>query len=320
MRELNSKQSTLIEIVLYLVFFIIALAIPLIFGLSLKGFEESFIQGKGIEFGSYLANFLTYIPFLIIGILCIIFPIMRENFIGRTEHPATKPNPKWWRIFTVSMIYSPEDGLLYKLSPKYFQWLKNPMRVLWYSILFFGLFGLLVIFQPQLAVTSGGQVALQQVTAGTEVSFNALVPSIAENGTLFAILSLFMGLVAFLVAKSKTRNIWAYFTGGFFVSILMGLIWMSFHFIAKGNSEAGLIGTFIFGFAGSFITIITGIFIPWVIWHFMNNGSLSLLDVVNSNENLKLVATLVWIVLVVLTIIVGVQKKKNKKVVNGIPA
>lgn len=322
MSEANYQKSNILEIVIYLFFFAMAIGIPLFMGLSAKGFEESFIPGKAFEFGSYLSNFLVYIPFFIVGILCIIYPITRAITLKPNEHPATAPNPKWHRILSVSYIFSPEEGLLYRIfgnkKNNPFRWLKNPLIVIWFSILGFSLFGLLLIANPQIAVSGTSQLQLQQVTPATEVTFNALVPAVAENGILLFFFLLFMGINAYICAKFRL-GIWSFFAIGFFICILMGLMWMSFHFLAKGNDEASLIGTFIFGFVGSLMTMITAQCFSWFVWHFDNNGALSLLGIVTFKEDVLIIVSLIWFLLTALTIGIIWYKKKKKKLVYGIP-
>lgn len=322
MKEANYLKSTLIEIGLYLFILAFVFAFPLFVGLALQGFEESFVRGQALEFGSYLANFLTYTPFLIVSLLIIIFPIMKLVTLKPNQHPATTPRPAWHRIFTVSFIHAPEEnGLLYRLAggEKDFKWLKNPIKLFWYSILLFGVFGLLIIGNPQLAVSGVPQLQLQQVTVASEVSFGALVPAFAENGLILFFFMLFMGILAYFLAKNNNRSIWLFFALGFLIVILLGIMWGFFHSIVYGNSEVAFLGTIIFGILGLTITLLTGSFIPFFVFHMMNNMFLILSKVVTIKEDLLLISIMIYVVLLFLTIGIGIYRRKRKKVIYGIP-
>jgi len=316
------------EIIFYLMWSILlAFVAPIIAGLSLRGFSESFVSGSGITFGSYLGNFIVYIPFLIIALFVIIFPIARLLSLKENQDPATTPNPSWFRIFTESFIYNPEEnGLMYYLSDSiglkgkrnFMHWSLNPLRVLVISILFFGIYGMFLMNNPQIAVSGVPQLTLQQFTPTSEVIFGSFVPAVAENGTLMFLFFLFMGIVAYFTSKHRFPK-GVYFGFGILVCILMGLTWMSLHSIVYGNSDTSLIATFIFGFFGSFITLLTGIFIPWAVWHISNNAFRTLANLATVKNDVVLIVGVILFVITIIWIGIEIYNHKRKKSNLSIP-
>jgi len=196
------------EIILYLfigTFF--ALVLPILSGLIKKGFSESFVSGQALTFGSYLGNFTVYIPLLLVAMMCIIFPIAKVMSLKRGQHPSEAQPVGWFRIFTVSYIYAPEEnGLLWYLSEQagfkgkrnFMRWSLNPLRVLIVSIILFGAYGLILVNQPQIAISGVPQLQLQQFSISSEVAFNSFIPAFAENGLLMFVLMLLMGILAII--------------------------------------------------------------------------------------------------------------------------
>ena len=324
MSEQSYIRNEAKEIVLYLFLIVItALILPILAGLILKGFEESFVEGQALTFGSYLANFMIYTPMLIVALLVVLFPLARILSLKRSEHPATAPNPSWFRIFTVSYIYNPEEnGLLWYLSEElgfkekrnFMRWSLNPLRVIIIAILIFGLYGIFLVSIPQLSISSVPQLQLQQVTVASEVTFSSFVPSGAENGVLLFIFMLLMGLNAWVVSSFKLGKT-AFFSIGFFVCILMGLTWLSLHGLIYGNDESKLIGTFIFGFVGSLITWLTGILIFWWIWHISNNAFIKIQELILIKEDILFVSIIIWFVILIgwISIELAIRKKKARE-------
>jgi hypothetical protein len=315
--EESWMRSEYREIIFYIFFTIfLSVTIPWLVGLALRGFENSFIVGQPLEFGSYLVSSVLYIPFLLATIFCIIFPIGKLVSMKQNEHPAEKPNPTWFRLFTVSYIYSPEsNGLFWYLSEKmglkknFMKWSLNPLRVLIVSILLFGIFGIFLVANPQIAVAG---IPEQQITTISEVSFGALIPAITENGSLLFIFMFLMGISAYVSSKSKWGKT-GFFIFGFFICILMGIIWMGFHLIVYGNSDANLFSTFLFGFLGSLITLLTGTWIPWTIWHIMNNAFLILRKMISLKEDIYAITIISLILLLVIWIGIEILNRKIRK-------
>jgi len=313
------------EVILYLfigTFF--ALVLPALSGLIKRGFAESFVAGEPLRFGSYLGNFTIYIPLLLIALMCIIYPIAKTLSLKRGQHPAIHQPVGWFRMFTVSYIYSPEEnGMLWKLSESvglkgnknFMRWSLNPLRVFIVAILVFGAYGLVLVNQPQIAVSGVPQLQLQQFSVQSEVAFNSFVPAFAENGLLLFVFMFLMGIVAFIVAKNKW-GIWAFFALGILICLLMGFMWGGLHSITYGNDDAKFWATVFFGFVGSLITLLTGIFIFWFVWHIMNNMFITLSQVISFKEDILLIGWIIWAFVLVAWLLIEyrgyVQRKKKR--------
>jgi hypothetical protein len=315
------------EVIIYLFIGIfVFIILPVVGGFILRGFQESF-QSNVIEISSYLGSYLIYVFLGIGSLFLIIFPIANLLTIRKGEHPATQENPNWFRIFTVSYIFNPEDGALWQLS-KYFnekknimKWSLNILRVFVVAIIIFGIVGFLQLSFPQMNISGvpAGQIP-QQITTTSDIIFGAGIPSFTENGILDFIMFFLLGINAYLCAKfikDKKMKLAIFFVIALLIiAPLMGLVWMSFHNIVYGSSEASLQATFIFGWVGATITILTGIFFFWFVWHFFNNMIIKLLELVTVQEDIKLVLgiSLILLILVWISIeylVIKASKKKN---------
>ncbi|MFA5724394.1 MAG: hypothetical protein WC979_09130 [Candidatus Pacearchaeota archaeon] len=319
MKDLKYIRGELMESVLFVfVGIFTSIVIPIGIGLSLRGFEESFILGSSLEFGAYLTSFLTYLGFIVTALGIVLFNISSTLTLRKGENAVTTPYPKnppklytFGRLLSVDYIYAPEKyGMLYKIgeyfNPKknFMRWSLNPLRMFVVSIIAFGIYGLFLIGNPQLSVSGVPQLQLQQVTLISEIAFGSLVPAFAENGLLLFVLMTLMGIPAYICAK-KIRNQYGYpafFAMGFLISILMGFFWGSLHTIVYGNSDASFWATVIFGIGGSLLTILFGNFIPWYVWHVINNAFISLSIAISSKEDLFIITliglffiTVVWV-------------------------
>lgn len=323
-------RSELKEILLYIflvVFF--AIGIPIILGFAGLAFEGEFVSGKPLTFGSYLTNFIIYNPFLIVSLFLIIFPIFSLITLRKGENPEDKRPVNWTRCFTASYIFNPEQGALWKLSNSlgykdknnFMRWALNPLRVIVVSIIIFGIYGLILINHPQIAIAGVPQLQLQQITPSAEVSFGAFVPAFAENGFLLFFVFLLTGIAYYISAKFKL-GYGGFFVMAFLISILMGILWgFGLHRIVYSNSEASLLATFMFGFLGTLITILTGICIFWLVWHIMNNAFIKLSEIITYKEDIMLVAIISLILLTVIwvSIEVWLSKKRKRKQEYSIP-
>ena len=61
-------------------------------------------------------------------------------------------------------------------------------------------------------------------------------------------------------------------------------MWASLHSIVYGNSEAKWFATLVFGWLGSLMVILSGIFVWWFVWHFFNNFLIKLGQVIQVKE------------------------------------
>lgn len=325
-------RKEIIEIILYLfivVFF--GLVLPLTAGFSFKGFEESISSGL-LDLSDYLGTFLIYLFFLIPALFLVIYPITSLLVIKKGEHPATQPNPKWYRIFTVSLIFNPEDGMLSQISKaigyegenNLMRWSKNILRVLVIGIIIFGTYGILQTINPSLNVVGvpSEKPLAQQITVGSDIIFGSAIPSIAENGLLLFVFFLLLGIDAYLCAKlikDKILALFIFFTIAILViSPLMATGWMSYHSIVYGNSEASLKATWLFGYLGCVMTLLFGIFLFFLLFHFFNNLFIKLVKAIAFKEDIIFITALalgillfLWITLEIL-LYIRRRKKKNK--------
>lgn len=320
-----------IEIIFYLFIVGISIILPILGGLILRGFEESFVSGQALEFGTYLSSFLTYIPFIIVSILVIIFPIAKLLMFRKGEHPAVskgKTLPKGWnwaKIFTISYLFAQEEnGFLYFLSNQtgstkkknWMRWSLNPIRLIVASLILFGIYGIVVVTNPQYAVSGVPSLVAQQVTLTTEVIFNAIVPSLGENMLVLFIFMLLMGINAFLVQKtnlSKVNKLWTFYAVGFFICILTGLLFGGLHTIIYGNEDVKFLATIVLGTLGSIFTLLFGTFIVWFIWHIMNNLFVTLREIIVIKEDVIIITIISIVILAGLWIGIELLNKKLKK-------
>jgi len=324
------------EIVVYIFLGVVtSILLPIALGMIFLGFEESFVEGSPIEFGSLLGSFIIYYIWIIGSLALIIYPIGALTTIKRGEHPATQPNPTIFRMFTVSMLFSPENGALYKLFEGLgFQ--KNPMRftksilrMIALSILVFGALGIAQVAIPGLQVVGVPQIQTQQVTIASDVLFTSFVPAWAETMTILFVLFFLMGVIAYLTSKFlRDRGIQLaifYLVGLTIAGLIIAFIWgAGIHRIVYGSSEVKTIASIIFGFVGSALTILTFTFIPFWIWHITNNVFARLSELVTINEDVIFIAIIIWIIFFFFYISAEVityrikRKLRDKKVVPSI--
>jgi hypothetical protein len=313
------------EIALYILMILFGLAIlPIFVGFSLRGFEDFFVPGKAFEFGSIITNWIVYVFFGIIAIFAIIFPISRLIFLKKGEHPATQTNPKWWTIFTVSLIHNPEEGALYTLGrwlgmsqrKNFMKWSISLIRFLTVGILIFGLIGILQIHFPRLQTIGIPNIA-QQITPATQILFSVEPPSSAETGAMLFMFMLFMGITAYICSRFNL-GIGGFFAIGFLiVSPLIGLSWMSIHNVIYEASSAKLFATFVFGWIGSSLTLLFGSWLFWYAWHQQNNLFAKMRELFPENADVLFFSWFIWGLLLItyLTIEYYAWKRRKKKAI-----
>jgi len=300
--------------------------LPMTGGFILGGFSESFGPG-GFNISTYLGAFVVYF-FLMIGALAlIIFPVARLFLLSRGQHPATQDKPSWWTLFTVSLIHSPEEnGVLYRLFESIgLKGRKNPMkfsismfRIFIISILIFGTLGILTIVYPQISISSAPQTS-QQVSVVSDVIFGSGIPAYVENGFLMFVFFLALGFNAYLCSRFRLGLVGFFLIGFIFICPIMGFDWMLTHSLIYSNQETKLIATFIFGWVGSTLTLLTASFIPMLSWHFFNNFAIKLAEYSSSNEDLFFIAILVLVGIFVLWVLGELILRKFRKKPPEIP-
>jgi len=318
------------EIILYL--FIVVLfgfIIPLTAGFSFRGFEESLSSGL-INISDYLGTYLIYLFFLIVSLFVIIFPIASLLTIKKAEHPATQQNPTWFRIFTVSYIFNPEDGALAQISKalgferesNFMRWSKNILRVFIIGILLFGAYGILQTTNPNLNVVGvpSGQPLAQEITVGSDIIFGSAIPSISENGVLLFVLFLLLGVDAYFTSKfikNKGLALAVFFIIAFLVVCpIVSTGWMTYHGHLYGNSQAKSQATWIFAYGGSALTILFGVFIFFLLFHFFNNLFIKLAEAITLKEDIIFIAAILlgilFLLWVIIEVLLFVRRRKKR--------
>ena len=305
----NFVKNEIKEIIVYIFLGVFtAIIIPIVVGFAFLGFQESFVSGASLVFGSLLVTFIIYIVFTVATFALILFPIASIITLKEGEDPATKPNPTWFRIFTVSYLFSPENGLLYKMFESFgFSKERNPMRftfnflrVVALSILVFWLLGIVQVINPSLQFTGVPSLHAQQVTVTSDVLFVSLIPAWSETMTLLFILFLILGCFAYLTSKyvkDKNNALIYYFALSIFIGCtITALIWGGLHRIVYGSSDIALVSTLVFGFVGSLLTIASGTFIPFWVWHLFNNVYARLAKLVPANQDILFISFVLYFI------------------------
>lgn len=297
MKITDELKRTIFEGAFYLIFIVLPISLGYFGGLALEGFSSSF-SSNIIKINDYLGTFTIYQGMLFVSAFVLIFLVVNHLFIKKGEFPSTQKGVGWGRIFSVSFIWNPEQGMIGVVSPKTAKWMNNILRMTLLSIILFGIFGVLLVANPGVS-GSAIPVTSQQVTPASDIIFGALIPASAENGNLMLSLLLLSGLNAlfcFWIYKRtgdrKLALLLYFIISLVVVCSLMGLLWAGYHKIVYGNDDVSLFRTFVFGYLGSAITIITGIFIIWYFWHFFNNGVLKALQIWSPD------IVLIWLIVI----------------------
>lgn len=288
-------------------------------GFSLTAFEQSFQEGRPLEFGDKLVFILVY--FILFPLAFFGLPILkiRELLLtDRNEHPANQSKPE---LFNVAIINDPQqDGLLYNL----FDYIglkgnKNPMRwtlSFWrfiiVGIIFFGFIGVLQsIFKFQFVGIP--QQILFQITPATEIFFSAEPPAFIETLSILFIFCVLLSVCGYVSSKFKLGK-GGYYSLGILACVITGFLFMGFHNITYENDEASLIQTFVFGFVGSLITLLLGRFEWWYIWHFSNNAFAQARETFSSRSEDIVFVTIITLVILLISWIsleVLLYKRRN---------
>lgn len=286
------------EVTFFVIFGIMmSILLPIFLGFFLKGFEESFIAGRPLQFGDFLVTYMIYYIMIIAGLIGLPILKIREMYLTtRGENVAKQKHPS---IFAVAYLHDPEvDGLFYNLfSAVGLRGRKNPMRfslsmfrMFIISTIIFGTVGLTQTFADT-QFTGIPQIPFQ-VTQTMQVLFTAEPPSFAETTLMIFVFSLLMGVNAYLVSKFKLPTFVYWVIGLFIICPMTGLGWMGFHNIVYGNSDVALLTAFVFGWLGSTLTLLFGTFIIWYTWHFWNNVFAKIHEIAPQNEDVVFISIL----------------------------
>lgn len=316
------------EVTFFVIFGIsMSILLPIFLGFFLKGFEESFIAGRPLQFGDFLVTYMIYYIMIIAGLVGLPVLKIREMYLTkRGENVARQSHPS---MFAVAYLHDPEvDGLFYNMfSAIGLRGKRNPMRwslsmfrVFLIATIVFGAVGLSQTFTDT-QFTGIPQIPFQ-VTQTMQVLFTAEPPSFAETTLMIFVFSLLMGINAYLCSKFKLP-VFVYWVIAFMlICPMIGLGWMGFHNIVYGNSDVALFTTFVFGWVGSTLTLLFGTFIIWYVWHFWNNVFAKIHQIIPQNEDVIFVSVLAIIFLLVTWIIIELalwKRRKGKIEINAEP-
>jgi hypothetical protein len=317
---MNHKQNSYIEYeyreitAFFLIGIFMAIVLPLALGFVFRSFQESFVVGKPLEFGTFLTSFMIYYIWILAGLIGLPVLKIREMLSNKRGQPVEKQKA----LFNISILHDPfQDGLLWNLFRKVFKVSdeKNPMRfsksmlrMFVISLLFFGLICLFKTFTSIPTIN-------MQVTNTMRVLFSAEPASFAETTLMIFILSSMLGLVAYLVDKFKLPNA-VYWVGSLVVSLINGIFWMLIHSLVYSNSEVDLLSTFIFGWIGSTLTVLFGTFIIFYCWHLVNNAFAEIRNLGIANTDLMflfwLVYGIIFISYIAIEIFLYTRRKKKR--------
>lgn len=313
-------QHEIKEISFYVIFgLIMTVLLPIFLGFVLEAFKGSFVAGRPLQFGDIIVTYMIYYIMIIAGLIGLPILKLREMFVTkRGEDVAEQSKPS---ALAVAYLHDPEvDGALWN----FFRFMgykgkKNPMRftlsmfrMFIIGTLIFATLGMLQTMNPKAQFVGIPQLPFQ-FTETAEVLFTAEPPAFAETTMMIFVLSLLMGLNAFVVSKFKMPKGVYWFIALVFVCPLVGLGWMGFHNIVYGNSETALFATFIFGWLGSTITVLFGTWILWYCWHFWNNIFAKVREVVPANEDIIFVSAVLIVLLLIFWIGTEILIRRMKK-------
>ena len=202
------------------------------------------------------------------GLFALALVLMRfwEMFLRRSNNRELYDSTG----FISARLHDPEKSVLAKLLPNIVSYLSIG-NVIVFSFIFFSLIGLFGVLQNSFFVAIPNFVGEQQFTkTGTIILAGEPAASVETVMWLF-IASIILGIVDWLENTSKVSVISGWILRVFvFIPIFVGS-WVLFHFARYGSDETKIFGTAMFGLSGALSILIIGSFLPWYIFHFINN-------------------------------------------------
>ena len=272
---------------------IVALTIFLIFGGLLT--LTAGLTGHGFESTEFKSIFAFYAPILAFSLLGIF--LLR---IGAQNTPG--------KFF--AFIHDPDKGVFEKTS-----FIENPWTLFVISLVIFTLLGLANALSNTffVATPQAWAVPAQQISQTSQLLFG-IEPAASTETALF-ILMIFLAIT--LLKNTLLKNIdfnknkGAYIAMSVILSILVGLLWGSYHSIRYGNQEASFLFTVAFGFIGTILTLFTGSIIPWYVWHFCNNLFYQA-NLMFSDDRIIVFTVLGLVIIVIPILLISIFKRKKK--------
>lgn len=277
-RELNET------IVALIIMIVMAGIVTLTAGLTGGGFESA-------EFKSIFTFYAPILAFSVIGIF-----LLR---LGEQNNSS--------KYF--AFIHDPEKGFFENIGI-----VKNPYTLIGICLVIFTVIGLIGALTNTffVATPQAFTIPSQQISTASELLFGVEPSATTETALFLLIMFGLMSLAKLTLFKNIDfkKNKGMYFVAIFVLSLIIGLIWMSYHSIRYGSIETSLLFTFFFGFFGALLTLSTGSIIPWWIWHFENNLFFQA-NRMFSDDRIIVFTILALVIIVVPIILISLLKKKG---------
>ena len=271
--QLSEKRigMELIEVtVTYLIMGLSMLLIPFLALTIFKGMTVLEFFDKAVFYFGAGAIALVLLILLAYGkIIVERFP-QAENYFG------------WLRG---AMVFNPDIAFLGLQIPWFKKW-GNQLKL---GLTIFPLLALLsVAFKFILTA-----IPPQTVTTAADLFLAVEPASSAETMIAVLVISLIYGIIIWLMRKYTTlSNIINFAIAGIITTIIGGFLWMGYHATVYAGSEVDLFATFIFGFGGTFITVLTGNILLWWIWHFSANAAIKMDELFSTDTTLVVLVIL----------------------------
>lgn len=267
------------------------------FGVFIPSFAGLFLLG--FEMQEFVSAFTFYNAFLFSAIVIFAIKLVELGSKG-----------KW----ADAIVHDPDQkpAIFGK-----FKTFKNLFRLIIASLIFFSILGLVCTLTTTDEVNTFFVpipeymkiLPQQQIMPAGDLLLSTEPAAIAETMFFICIFSIISTII--LNITKKRNRVWLIST---FTAILISGTggWILYHTLKYGGQEASLLAVLFFGFFGTLITLLSGSFIPWHIWHFTNNffGRLAMLY---ANDVILIWSSVVLIFLVLITISFFLLKRKKQK-------
>lgn len=237
---------------------------------------------RGIEEAELFEKATFYWTFLAISLITILSLAIMEYLVSTGF--LSKDKFGWAKLY----IWETDESILGSIGLEKFITVK---RVIHFSIILALLFGLLGTLTQTFFVSLPPYEL--QVSETGQLILNTEPAALSETLTFVVLLSFIYGLGRWWFEKLKIYNVGSMFVLHLISVILMTVFWVAVHSARYGSTTA--IGfTAIFGFFGSFLTVLFGTPIPWYFWHVGNNVFLKANEIfVRSNVQIFIISLLV---------------------------
>lgn len=256
----------------------------------------SLTAGGGFSDDLFLKRFMVYALFAIFGLGAIIFGLYYS--LQKKKHILLIP------------LHEPEEALgVGKLKV-----FKNPILLTLMAVLIFlPIFFVAAKFSN--TFFSGIPFRSQQVTSLGTLWGDAGFPAISENLLMYIPIILLLSLNAWIFMRMIKVKILYWFNNIVSIPLIMAAIWKWFHNLVYGSNDFASYYTFMFGYIGVLLTLITMSFILWFVIHFLSNFMLSAKYLgILPNDTFLLWMVAVWIFTLLLFITINYFTKSNGEV------